>query len=348
MRIIGFFDRLVENRADVHALVRAAADLAECPAGLRDPRGAVVVRYDEHGRPLAPARGTVSLDRAFGSDSDGHGVVWLERASGPASLDEMLLERMAVAADVIVYRADRGRLREGDPTTLLPVLLSGQASRAETRRIVGLLGFRTDRDLTTVAVRPVGDPADEAHALSAALGRAAVGLVRGTAFAEEIALVSAVELPADLVGDVLDGRGYAGLGGCRPIDRLGESWAQARTALRFARAGGPAPVVRFADLGPAALLAHVPGGESMRNPDVQVIARLAATAGGREELAMVEGLCRTGSLRRTAAELHMHHSSVAHRVQKVEQALGYSLDTPEMLFRAMLAIRLWRLGTVDD
>jgi DNA-binding PucR family transcriptional regulator len=55
-------------------------------------------------------------------------------------------------------------------------------------------------------------------------------------------------------------------------------------------------------------------------------------------VAALEAFCRTGSLRQAAAELHLHHSSVAARLARVEQAVGWRLDTPGDRFRARLAV----------
>ncbi|GCE02220.1 helix-turn-helix domain-containing protein [Embleya hyalina] len=348
VRVIEFFDRLVENRASVQALVRAAANLAECPAGFRDPHGGAAVRFDEHGRPLSGALGVASLEREFGSTSDERGTVWLERPALPSALDELLLERMAVAADVIWDRMDRGRPRALGGEELLPLLLGGRASERDARRAAELLGFPRDQELTVAAIRVPKSVAETARGLGAAAGRVGGSLVRGGVVEGEIALVSASPLTPNGIGGTLEGSAFAGLGTPRPPARCAESWEQARTALRFARAGGRGAVVAYADLGPLALLAQIPTGESMREPDVAAVGRLMATETGREELAAVVSVCRTGSLRRAAVDLHLHHSSLSHRVRKAEQALGYSLETPESLSRAQLAVQLWRLGHLED
>jgi hypothetical protein len=54
--------------------------------------------------------------------------------------------------------------------------------------------------------------------------------------------------------------------------------------------------------------------------------------------------CRTGTLRQAAAELHLHHSTVAVRLAQVESALGWHLTDPRDRFRAQLALHAMRLA----
>jgi DNA-binding PucR family transcriptional regulator len=53
--------------------------------------------------------------------------------------------------------------------------------------------------------------------------------------------------------------------------------------------------------------------------------------------------CATGSLRRSADLLHLHHSSVARRLEQLGKTLGIELTEPAGLVRARLALTVWRL-----
>ena len=44
-----------------------------------------------------------------------------------------------------------------------------------------------------------------------------------------------------------------------------------------------------------------------------------------------------------ASTLHMHHSSVAYRLSKMSNVLGYDPRTPEGQYRARTALLLWHL-----
>ncbi|HEY6738458.1 MAG TPA: helix-turn-helix domain-containing protein, partial [Actinopolymorphaceae bacterium] len=136
--------------------------------------------------------------------------------------------------------------------------------------------------------------------------------------------------PARFPVDVRAGIGAAG--------QAEQSWRQARTALRFTTPRQP--VVHFDDLGALALLADVPQDAARSNSDVAAVDRLA---GDRDDLETLEAYCATGSLRRAAEVLHLHHTSVARRLEQIGRALGIELTEPSGLLRARLALTSWRL-----
>ncbi|WP_240003406.1 helix-turn-helix domain-containing protein [Streptomyces cinnamoneus] len=98
------------------------------------------------------------------------------------------------------------------------------------------------------------------------------------------------------------------------------SWREARTALRFATARQP--VVHHDELGALALLAQVPEAAASDNTDVAAIARIAGNA---EDLETLDAYCATGSLRRAADRLHLHHSSVARRLEQLGKTIGVEI-----------------------
>jgi DNA-binding PucR family transcriptional regulator len=127
----------------------------------------------------------------------------------------------------------------------------------------------------------------------------------------------------------------AGIGAA---DRPDRSWRQARTALRFTTPRQP--VVHYDDLGALALLAQVPQDATRDNADVAAIARMA---GNPDDLETLDAYCTAGSLRRAADLLHLHHSSVARRLDQLGKTLGIDLTEPTGLHRVRLALTAWRL-----
>jgi sugar diacid utilization regulator len=127
----------------------------------------------------------------------------------------------------------------------------------------------------------------------------------------------------------------AGIGASARPDRC---WPQARTALRFTTARQP--VIHYDGLGVLALLAQVPQDAARDNADVTAIDRIAGSA---EDLDTLDVYCGTGSVRRAAELLHLHHSSVARRLQLLGKMLGIELTEPNGLARATLALTAWRL-----
>jgi len=70
---------------------------------------------------------------------------------------------------------------------------------------------------------------------------------------------------------------------------------------------------------------------------------VARLAGSPEDLETLEAYCATGSLRRAADLLHLHHSSVARRLEQIGKTLGVELTEPAGGTRARLALTAWRL-----
>ncbi|KUO20294.1 helix-turn-helix domain-containing protein [Streptomyces dysideae] len=90
-----------------------------------------------------------------------------------------------------------------------------------------------------------------------------------------------------------------------------------------------------------ALLAEVPQDTVRGNADVAAIARIADDS--PEDLETLGTYCATGSLRRAADLLHLHHSSVARHLEQTGKTLGIDLTEPTGLLRARLALTAWRL-----
>ncbi|SFC43620.1 PucR family transcriptional regulator [Streptomyces aidingensis] len=341
VRVIAHFQALLDGRVTPAALVRSTAGLAECPAGLELADGRTF-RCGPDGVALSgPAErvsGRVPLRPA--------GHVWLERPGAERPLDELVLEWLAIAARTMEQPS-----MVADPA-LVELALSRREAMADRARALRLLGLAPELPLRVVVMT------DEVHepdvAALALLGRSAVpGTVRvarvgtlgvalvqhGTAAASPVAELRAVARESVRVGV---GAATGGL-------RAHVSWEQARVALRFTTAGLPDDAVAGHDeLGAVTLLAEIPPARLRRLPDAVALAGLAAAEGGRLQLAALAAFCRTGSLRLAAAELHLHHSSVAARLSHVEKAMGLRLRDPGDRFRAQLALYARRLAAAGE
>ncbi|MEV7179683.1 helix-turn-helix domain-containing protein [Kitasatospora sp. NPDC093679] len=84
-------------------------------------------------------------------------------------------------------------------------------------------------------------------------------------------------------------------------------------------------------------------GRLRSRPHVRALEDLSGREEGAPAVAALAAFCRTGSLRQAAAELHLHHSSVAARLARVEEETGWRLRDPQDRFRAQLAWYAWRL-----
>ncbi|MFE5482505.1 helix-turn-helix domain-containing protein [Streptomyces sp. NPDC056527] len=323
IRIVAFYDTLMRRRVDLPALARASAGLAECVAGIRVHGTGRSIRVSPEGRdataPPAPATTTVPIVL----DEEEIGTVWLERGGPVNQLDDVLLDRLALAAAAAVERYGPARTTMADPA-LVELAISAETDEAARARALRLLGFAADVPVRVVAVRSrvpldrIGGLVCPSRPVKAA-PLADVGVILATTVHRD-------RFPADA---------RAGIGAA---DSPHRSWREARTALRFT--SPREPVVHHADLGALALLAEVPRETSRDNADVAGIARVAAAP---EDLETLDTYCATGSLRRAADLLHLHHSSVARRIEQIGRTLGIDLTDPTGLTRARLALTAWRL-----
>ncbi|HEX6353365.1 helix-turn-helix domain-containing protein [Actinophytocola sp.] len=327
VRVVMFYDTLMRRRVDLPALARASAGLAECVAGIRLHGTGRVIRMAPDGREAPDPPTPASITAPITLDDEEIGTVWLERPGPSGSpLDEALLDRLAIAAAAVVERYGPARTTMADPA-LVELVISADSDEAARARALRLLGFGADLPIRVIAVRSprpldqVGGLICPAHPVKAA-PLADVGVILATT-------VDATRFPAGV---------RAGIGAA---DSPARSWREAHTALRFTTPRQP--VVHYAGLGALALLAQVPEDTARDNVDVAAIAR---TASNPADLETLDAYCTTGSLRRAAELLHLHHSSIARRLEQLGKTLGFELTEPTGLVRVRLALTAWRL--LDD
>lgn len=210
-----------------------------------------------------------------------------------------------------------------DPA-LVELAISSDSDEAARARALRLLGFAADLPVRVIAVRSQV-PLDQVGGLVCPARP-----VKATPLAHVGAILATTVDPARFPAGV-----RAGIGAAETPDR---SWQQARTALRFTTPREP--VISYDHLGALALLAETPQDAARDNTDVAAIARIA---GNPEDLETLDAYCATASLRRAADLLHLHHSSVARRLDQTGKALGIELTEPTGLIRAKLALTAWRL-----
>lgn len=320
VRVIAYFDRLAETRAGLEALVRGAAVLSGCPARLVDAGRRVRVRVEPDGTrkdteaPPEPDWPCAALEPG------GAPALWLERAgTGPSVVDAVILERAAGAIRLVLDRT-RGRApaSPADDPALIETLLDATVPEPARLHAARRLGV---------------DPADPAVRIRAlAPGDGPPRLLTARAGARP----ADAELPA----------GRLGVGPAVPVLDLPDSWAAARTALRFTAEGtprDPGPRVVYADeLGGVALLADlvVPGAEPP--PDVRALEAAAGAVPGL--LATLHAVAATASQRAAAAEINVHHSTLQDRLTQAEHLLGWPLRTPQGRLRLQLALTMRHLA----
>jgi hypothetical protein len=319
LKVVAYFDVLVAGGVGLEALLRGAAVLSGVVAGASDgrrthrvgPTGDRLTGGAVAGGAVAGDGGTepAGLQPHWPARTISSGVVWLERDGSPHANDEMVVERLALAADLVGARRP-GRLGSALETVV-------DAARDIEERRVALSRLRID---PAREVRVAAHPAS--HATGATLS---------TVVATPYGLVRAVVLGQDTTVT-----GPAGLGVPRRADEIPESFRTAVLALRLLP--GNDSVVDAADLG--IMLAAVSALEPVaaQQPDVVTLTRLdPRTRVVLDELASAE------SVRAAAAALGMHHSTLQARHDALTHDLGYdprSLDGRARYRLARLLLRL--------
>lgn len=315
LKVIAYFDALVDGHANVEVLLRGAAILSGCAAGFSaDGR---TVRVDASGARRVGAAG----DWASHSFGDG-GRAWIERDGTAHTNDAMILERLALALDIAVERTSpTAASRRALESVLDP------DSTAETRS-AALARLRLDAGS---AYRAIAVPASTAWSSTDAPSvvlRTPVGSVRALVLAPDAA-------------DALDRAGHErmGIGPAVASEALDRSWASALVALRLT---SPREPVQESDrLG--VILTLAASAEAARTaPDVESVTELIRAQPHLEHL--LDALAQTESVRAAAQQLRLHHSTVQTKVTALEHSLGFDVRTPRGRVRLTLALALHRLA----
>lgn len=302
LKVVSYFDALVASGAGLDGLLRGAAALSGTVAGA-DRRGRVTRRAPDGQAPAGTESSARSPERTWSA-----GAVWLERAGTPHASDEIIVERLALAADLIEARFS--------PVSGLEIALDPARPRAERATALARLRVEPESRIRIVATR---SPAPAGDAYSAAVPTR-YGLLRATLCR------AASPPPAE----------PAGLGPWARADHAPESWEGAVIALRLTDADDP--VVDATDLGAMLLLARVHDPEAPHE-DVAALARLDARS-----VQVLRTLVESDSVRSAAAALGMHHSTVQARHEALTRELGYDPRTALGKIRYAAAEFLLRLA----
>lgn len=347
VRLVEFFDQLVMHRADLEAIVRATAVLADATVGAVDDRLGAACLVDRHGVRLPPVGPSVTaIVQDVLVDDLSAGRVWIERGAETAEWDDLIVARMAVTVATVQHR--RHRLTPEPPLGLsdpavLQTLLRPDADEAEVSRAVCLLGFAPGQRVNVIALAADADM-DRALArcrsqLITSTGRRIVGAVLTDRLAVLVAAAGKLDeipLPAGVAACV--GNGV-------PVESCAASWQGARKGVRFARLGHQWPRWQPLDqLGAVVLLADLPASVVQALPDVRAIGAVAGRRGGDVDIRLIEAVCLSTSVREAASTLHLHHSSAAYRLNAIQGLLGFDVRSGDGRYRARTALLLWQLN----
>lgn len=284
LKVVAYFDTLVASGSGLDALLRGAAVLSGTVAGA-ERRGRISRRApsgreaDTEPQPASPER-TCSVGR-----------VWLERVGPLHANDEMIVERLALALDVLEARHH--------PANELEIVLDPERSLAERTTALAKLHLDPSTRIRIVASRPDSQVASA----SSVVLPTRYGIMRAT-------LQRAVADPPSLP---------AGLGTWVRADHAPESWEGAVLALKLTN--DSMTVIDATDMGALVLLGRVHDPEAPHQ-DVRTLAGLDPRSAH-----VLRVLVESDSLRSAAAVLGVHHSTVQVRHEALVNELGYDPRT---------------------
>ncbi|MDI2035598.1 hypothetical protein [Paenarthrobacter nitroguajacolicus] len=310
LKVITYFDTLINSRASAEMLIRGAAALCGCAVGFAmDGRSLCV---DASGQTTAAQHGNWP-SRPFGID----GKAWIQRAAPGFVNDELILERLALALGIAWDRTSPVAITRRAVETAI----DGDApeeKRSEAARVLHL-----DRDRL---YRIHAAPAYASMPGPTALMSRPFGAVK-----------AAIRPVTEAVGQETP----IGVGLARTPRELHLSWETALLALRLTTARHP---IRTADeLGSLIVLAGLADDMSPEPSDVTALKRVAELQ--PKAIPLLEAISESTSLRSVATHLNLHHSTVQSRAGELSTALAFDIRSPGGRVRLTLALALFRLAT---
>lgn len=313
LRIIEYFDTLVEGHVGLEAFLRGAALLTGVASGLTVPERGLAIRVRADGRRDGPA-----LPAAWPARPIGDGVVWIER-DGPAHVnDKMVLERLAMG---VMVTLDRTAAAHSDVGTRIEQLIDLSLPLEERLRAADRLHLDPHRGIGVLAAPP-----DD---VLAARSRWAT-------------VITSVAGPVFVILEPVEGHPVpprAGIGRRVPPAEVAVAWQEALVALRLTSERRPR--VDAAELGALTVLAAGVDATTATPPDVLVLERLVAR--NPALLDTLEEITLHDSVRAAAAALGVHHSTVQARIVGIRSDLGFDPCEPRGRHRMAMALAVHRL-----
>ncbi|MFN2538916.1 MAG: PucR family transcriptional regulator [Mycobacteriales bacterium] len=255
----------------------------------------------------------------------------VERGRDRERLRDLMADDVGVRTAAAHALREAGRVPQEEHLRVLLVLVSaGQDRSAELPQVLEDAMERVARRFTPPA-------------LAVARGNQGVLLLTAPDQAVEI---TAQAIRADVARQVPDvtlrtGAGDAASG----LEDVHRSWRQARQAVRVAECFSGFPDdAQWSELGVYRLLVHMSLDDVPEDARPHELLELLETTGGRELARTVEAyLDSGGDARGTAEAMHLHRTSLYHRLNRFEALTGLELKRGQDRLAAHLGLKLARL-----
>jgi len=341
LRVIAFFDRLVEARGGIEELVRSSARLIGAPAGFGSDADLYTIGFNDRGRTVPGAPPQNAVVKPVTVDAVSYGWVWIDGSSENVFLVELVAERMAMAAATILSRASSGAQTE--QSTALERVLSVDLPREERLSAARLLGFRPEWNVRVAALQTT----KSLSSITKELGSWASthGLKASAPQLHDKLVVALVHDPGP--GMSVPSPSFAALTALGSRQALGDAAASFETARQALQLTSELLGPRFIDyesLGPLTHLSALSPDQAEETVLVKKLTFLARSETGTAELLALDAFCQCRSLRTAAAKLNLHHSSLANRLKNASRKLELDLDDPSSLFQLSVSLQLYRIA----
>ncbi len=341
LRVVAFFDELVEHRSSPDALVRSTARLIGAPAGFLSDSGSSSWSFDGIGRQLGPTIPAAAHTQRVTIDGGFVGVAWIKPETSNYSLAELVLERMSLSARIILGR-DLGESAHVEANSLSRLLDSGNPVE-ERIADAQALGFRASWQVRVIVAKDLEEPdrfEDAVRVWARSLNiKCTAPLVDGQT--RVVVFHETGDIPFE---GLVHWSGLVAVGPRVNVSDAPSSLESAIQALRLtSRTFGP-HLVDHETLGPLQFLAAVSPAVASQDPLVQQLLVLSDSDSGKAQVLALDAFCRQGSLRAAAAELTLHHSSLANRLENISRKLGLDVSDPKQRLKISLSLLLLRVA----
>jgi hypothetical protein len=341
LRVVAFFDELVAHRSSPDALVRSTARLIGAPAGFISDSGNSSWSFDSRGRQLGPGIPVAARVLRVTIDGGFVGNAWILPETSNYTLAELVLERMAMSAGIILGR-DSGESAHVQASSLSRLVDPGTPA-SERVADAQALGFRDSWLVRAIVAKEV-ETSDRFHEAVRVWSRSLNVKCTAPITDGDLHIVLVHETGKTSFKGLTDWSGLIAMGPRVNVWDASVSLAAAREALRLtSRTLGPHSL-DYEQLGPLRFLAAVPPAEAAEDALVKELVLLCHSHSGRAQVHALDSFCRNGSLRAAAAELSLHHSSLANRLENISQKLGFDLSDSEQRLSISMSLFLFRVA----